>query len=322
MDRDLALTDTCTEIAHPDPGLAEQAAEYARQARAGATLRAYASDWRDWEAWCRGCGAMPLPAMPETIGLYLADLARSGRKVSTISRRLVAVSQAHRVAGAAIDLKHPAIREVLAGIRRSLGVRKEAKVALLTRDIRRCVAAMPGSLIGSRDRAVLLLLFAGALRRSELVALDIADVQISSRRATITIRRSKTDQEGHGAAIGIPRGRRDTCPVRAIEQWIAAAGIADGPLFRSVDRHGRIGGALSGAAVAEIVKRSVARVGFDPARYSGHSGRSGFITQAAMNGADIGAIGLHARQRSIATTRAYVQEAAALNNPAARAIGL
>jgi site-specific recombinase XerD len=93
-------------------------------------------------------------------------------------------------------------------------------------------------------------------------------------------------------------------------------------LFRSVDRHGRIGDGLSGGAVADIVKRSVARVGLDPERYSGHSGRSGFITQASMNGADIGAIGLHARQRSIATTQSYVQAAAALNNPAAKSVGL
>jgi integrase len=255
------------------------------------------------------------------VGLYISDLAGKGRKVATISRRVVAIAQAHRVAGLQMDLKHPAIREVLAGIRRLLGTRKEAKAALLTPDIRRCVAAMPSTLIGTRDRAMLLLLFAGALRRSELAALDIADISLSSRRATITIRRSKADQEGRGATIGIPRGRRETCPVRAIEQWIDRAGLTEGRLFRSVDRHGRIGEAVSGAAVAEIVKRSVARVGLDPERYSGHSGRSGFITQAAMNGADIGAIGLHARQRSIATTRGYVQ-AAALDNPAARSVGL
>jgi len=150
----------------------------------------------------------------------------------------------------------------------------------------------------------------------------LADVTLSSRRATVTIRRSKADQEGRGATIGIPRGRRETCPVRALGRWTAAAGLTGERLFRSVDRHGRIGEGLSGAAVAEIVKRSVARVGLDPARYSGHSGRSGFITQAAMSGADIGAIGLHARQRSIATTRAYVQSAAALNNPAAKSVGL
>ena len=265
---------------------------------------------------------MALPSTAGVVGLYISDMAAKGRKVSTISRRVVAIAQAHRVAGAQMDLKHPAIREVLAGIRRSLGTRKESKAALLTPDIRRCVAAMPDTLMGARDRAVLLLLFAAALRRSELAALDLVDVTLSSRRATITIRRSKADQEGRGATIGIPRGRRETCPVRAIEQWIAAAGLTGGRLFRSIDRHGRIGEGLSGAAVAEIVKRSVARVGLDPERYSGYSGRSGFITQAAMNGADIGAIGLHARQRSIATTRAYVQEAAALNNPAARSVGL
>lgn len=180
---------------------------------------------------------------------------------------------------------------------------------------------MPDTLIGHRDRALLLLLFAGALRRSELAALDVTDVSISSRRAALTIRRSKADQEGAGSTIGIPRGTRNTYPVRAMEEWLARAGIKSGRLFRSVDRHGKIGPGLSGAAIAEIVKRSVARVGLDPAKYSGHSGRSGFITQAAMNGADIGAIGLHARQRSMATTRGYIQEAAALNNPAAKSVG-
>jgi site-specific recombinase XerD len=324
MEQNLTPTDTSGGISHlVDPDLAEQAAGYARGARAPATLRAYAADWRNWEQWCRGCGAVPLPSTPATIGLYLTALAQSGRKVSTISRRLVAIGQAHRVAGAPIELQHPAIREVLAGIRRSLGTRKEAKAALLTSDIRRCIAAMPGAEIGTiRDRAVLLLLFAGAMRRSELAALDVPDLQMSTRRATMMIRRSKTDQVGRGAVIGIPRGKRETCPVRAVERWIAAAGVVDGALFRSVDRHGHLGERLSGAAIAAIVKRAVERIGLDPARYSSHSGRSGFITQASMNGADIGAIGLHARQRSIATTRAYVQEAAALNNPAARAIGL
>ena len=322
MGKNLVPPTTCSEIAQLDQALAEQAAEYARRARSDATKRAYSNDWRDWEAWCAARGIAPLPGTPQMVGLYIAELAAKGRKVATISRRVVAIAQAHRIGGGQMDLKHPAIREVLAGIRRSHGSRKEAKAALLTPDIRRCIAAMPASVIGTRDRAVLLLLFAGALRRSELAALDVSDVQLSTRRATVTIRRSKADQEGRGAAIGIPRGRRETCPVRAIEQWIEAARIQNGRLFRSVDRHGNIGDEISGAAVAEIVKRAVARIGLDPTKYSGHSGRSGFITQAAMNGADMGAIGLHARQRSIATTRAYVQEAAALNNPAAKSVGL
>jgi integrase len=322
MGQNLVPATTCTEISHPVPELAERAAEYARGARAEATQRAYAADWRDWEAWCASYGVPALPSMPETVGLYLTALAENGRKVSTIQRRVVAIAQAHRVAGAQMDLKHPAIREVLAGIRRALGTRKQAKAALLTPDIRRSIAAMPDTLIGIRDRAILLLLFGGALRRSELAALDVSDIQISSRRATIGIRRSKADQEGRGAAIGVPRGKRETCPVRAIEQWLAAAGVTEGRLFRSVDRHGRVGESLEGAAVAHVVKRAVARIGMDPAKYAGHSGRSGFITQAALAGADIGAIGLHARQKSIATTRAYVQEVAALNNPAARSVGL
>jgi site-specific recombinase XerD len=323
MARNIIPASTYGEISHPVADLAERAADYARNARSPATLKAYSADLRDFEAWCAGVGFRPLPAAPQTVALYLTHLAGvAQRKASTIGRRLVAIGQAHKVAGHPLDLKHREIREVLAGIRRTIGTRREPKAALLTADIRRAVAAMPDDIAGIRDRALLLLLFAGALRRSELVALEVADVQLSSRRATVTIRRSKTDQEGEGARIGIPRGRRETCPVRALENWLAAAAITRGPIFRSIDRHSRIGEALSGAAVAAIVKRAVARIGLDPRQFSGHSGRSGFITQAAANGADIGAIGLHARQKSLATTRSYVQEAAALNNPAAKAIRL
>jgi integrase len=110
--------------------------------------------------------------------------------------------------------------------------------------------------------------------------------------------------------------------VRAVEQWIEAAGIKGGPLFRSVNRHGQLGPRLPDAAVAEVVKRAVGRVGLDPRKFAGHSGRSGFITQALVNGADIGAIRLHARQRSVATMRGYVQAAAAINNPGAKSVGL
>ena len=191
MNKNLVPTSTCTEIAQLDRGLIEQAAEYARAARSEATKRAYSADWRDWESWCGERGAIALPSTPEVVGLYIADLAVKGRKVSTISRRAVAICQAHHIAGEQMDMKHPAIREVLAGIRRSLGTKKEAKTALLTPDIRRCVAAMPGTLIGVRDRAVLLLLFAAALRRSELAALELADITLSSRRVTVTIRRAK-----------------------------------------------------------------------------------------------------------------------------------
>lgn len=322
MEHNLILTGTCAEIAQADPGLAADAAAYANRARSSATERSYSCDWRDWSRWCRERGAVPIPSSPEAVGLYLADLARNGRKVATIAHRLVAIAQAHRVAGVPLDTKHPAIREVLAGIRRTHGTHKLAKAALLTADIRRCLAVMPRSLIGTRDRAVLLLLFAGALRRSELVALEVADLSISSRRVAITIKRSKTDQAGAGATIGVPRGKRETCPVKALERWLAAAGIAEGRVFRSVDRHGRTGAAMAGAAVAGVVKRAVERIGLDPAQYSGHSGRSGFITSAMLAGADMGGIGLHARQRSIATTRAYVQAAGLLNNPAAGSIGL
>jgi integrase len=322
VNKQLVASGTYDEISHPDMADAERAAAYAREPRAPATDRAYAADWRDWEAWCAERGASALPSVPTAVGVYLADLADRGRKASTIARRAVAITRAHRLAGVDMVMSHPTIRDVLAWVRRTHGSGKEAKTALLVSDVRRCVAAMPRTLIGARDRAVLLMLFAGAFRRSELVALDLPDIQISSRRMTVTVGRSKTDQQGQGAVIGIPRGKRETCPVRAVEQWIEAAGIKGGPLFRSVNRHGQLGPRLPDAAVAEVVKRAVGRVGLDPRKFAGHSGRSGFITQALVNGADIGAIRLHARQRSVATMRGYVQAAAAINNPGAKSVGL
>jgi integrase len=322
VNKKLVKSGTYDEISHPDMAPAERGAAYAREARAPATDRAYAADWRDWEAWCAAHGASALPSVPRVVGVYLAHLADRGRKASTITRRAVAITRAHRRAGVDMDLSHPTIRDVLARVRRAHGRGKEAKAALLVSDLRRCVAAMPRSLIGARDRAVLLMLFAGAFRRSELVALDLPDIQISSRWMTVTVGRSKTDRQGQGAVIGIPRAKRETCPVRAVEQWIEAAGIKGGALFRSVNRHGQLGPRLPNAAVAEIVKRAVARVGLDPRKFAGHSGRSGSIIQALVNGADIGAIGLHARQRSVATMRGYVQAAAAIYNPDAKSVGL
>ena len=181
MNKQLVTSGTYDEISHPDVALADRAAAYAREARAPATERAYDADWRDWEAWCAAHGASAFQSVPKVVGVYLAHLAKRGRKASTIARRAVAITRAHRLAGVDMDMSHPTIRDVLARVRRTEGGGKETKTALLVSDLRRCVAAMPRSLIGARDRAVLLMLFAGALRRSELVALDLSDIQITSR---------------------------------------------------------------------------------------------------------------------------------------------
>ena len=193
--------------------LAARAAEFARSSRSAATERAYRSDWTDFSGWCERAGLSPLPAAPATVGAYLS--ARTGElKVATLHRRLAAITAAHRMAGLGLDGGHPAIARVLAGIRRAYGTRQQAKTAILTEDLRRVVRALPTTLAGIRDKAVLLVGFAGAFRRSELAALDLGDISLSNAGLTITIRRSKTDRRAPAGRSG-SRGRaRPRSPVR------------------------------------------------------------------------------------------------------------
>ena len=275
------------------------AAEFAHRARSPATDSAYASDWCDFTAWCEAAERLALPAEPVTIGAYLSD--RSGiLKVSTLNRRLAAITAMHRLSGLGLDGKHPSIALVMAGIRRTYGTRQIAKQPLLTEDLRRIVRKLPVHTAGGcRDRAVLLVGFGAAMRRSELIALDLNDITIAQAGLTILVRRSKTDQEGQGREIGIPRSRKSaTCPVAALEAWLALAKspidstyqedrehirnkCVAAPLFTRVD-HGRItGDRLTGRAVAEIVKRAARRIGIDPSKVAGHSLRSGFADPRA-----------------------------------------
>jgi integrase len=204
---------------------------------------------------------------------------------------------------------------------RHFGSRQEAKAAILTADLRKMVRTLPATLAGVRDAAILLIGFAGAFRRSELAALDLEDLELSPEGLILTIRKSKTDQVGAGRKLGIPRGRKTTCPVAALQRWLAARGIAAGAVFIALDR-GHAGERLGGQAVAEIVKRAALRVGLDPARYAGHSLRSGFATSAARGGADLPAIMLQTGHKSADVARRYIQAGRLLANPASKAAGL
>jgi integrase len=157
----------------------------------------------------------------------------------------------------------------------------------MTDDIRAVVDATDAGLIGIRDRALILIGFAGAFRRSELVGLDFEDCSFSKDGLTITLRRSKTDQTGDGRKIGIPYGSNpETCPVRVLQGWIEQAAIGGGPLFRSLNRHGKlIERRLSSAGVARVVKKLAERAGLEPEKYAGHSLRAGHATSAAAAGA-------------------------------------
>ncbi len=210
------------------------------------------------------------------------------------------------------------------GIRRVKGTAQEGKAPTLTADIRAMVTALSSSPIGMRDRALLLLGFAGAFRRSEIVALDVADLQFNRQGVVVTLRRSKTDQEGQGRAVGIPHGAHGaTCPVKALRAWLKAAAIDEGPIFRPVNRHGHIAPArLSAGAVAEIVKRCAQAAGLDPANYAGHSLRAGLATSAAAAGVSERAIMAQTGHRSVAIARRYIREGSLFRENAAGAVGL
>lgn len=235
-----------------------------------------------------------------------------GLKVASLGLALSAIRAAHLDASLADPSLQPEVRSVWAGIRRTHGA-PQRRVTPLTADlVRDAVRAIPSqSLHDLRSRALVLLGFTGAFRRSELVSLDVEDLTLDPTRGlTVRLRRSKTDQGGVGADVQVPFGiAPDLCPVRAIEAWCAASGVREGPLLRSVDRHGHIGGRLDGRDVARLLKSIAAQVGVDPALVSGNSLRAGMATSAALSGRTDRAIMAQGRWASRAMVDRYVRPA-------------
>jgi site-specific recombinase XerD len=281
-----------------------------------ATRRAYRSDFDIFRAWCNTKRVPALPAQSETVAAFLAAEANRGAKTSTIGRRLAAIRYAHKLAGYEPPTNTEAVKATLRGIRRTKRSTPARKAPATADKIVAMAAKADSSIKGLRDSALLLLGFAGAFRRSELVALDVGDLQFCDGGLRVTIRRSKTDQEGLGATIAIVPGST-ACPIRAVRAWIKAAKISDGPLFRSVTRTGKISSRrLSGRAVAEVVKNYARRAGLKAADFSGHSLRSGFLTSAAARGASIFKMMDVSRHKSVDTLRGYVRDAEMFRNHA------
>lgn len=282
---------------------------FAENEKAASTRRAYRSDMRAFTAWCRARDLCPLPARPDTVGWHISAVACEGLSVSSIGRSLAAIAYAHELAGHESPTSAKAVKVILAGIRRTVGTAPKRKAAATADKIKAMLDCCPDTMIGIRDRALLALGFAGAFRRSELVALRVEDLDLSDDGYRLTIRRSKTDQTGEGQVIPVPRGYR-LRPVAAVQAWLAAAGITDGLIFRQVHRGGavRVAG-LSGHAVAEVVKQRAQQAGLDPAEFSGHSLRSGFLTSAAEAGASVFKMMAVSRHRSMDTLSGYVRSA-------------
>jgi site-specific recombinase XerD len=317
-----ALVTITTERSAELDRAADAARTFASAARAANTMRAYRTDWADFTDWCDRHQLAALPATAETVVLYISELALSAR-YSTVHRRISALSVVFQAAEVDNAARGPLVQTTLAGIRRTFGVASRQVAPVLVEDLRAMVEALPDSLAGTRDRALLLVGFSAALRRSELVALNGDDLVEVSQGMVITIRRSKSDQDGVGRDIAVPFGSRSTtCPVRALREWRDAADLSDGPLFRSIDRHGNIGERLTAASVALIVKRCAERVGLDSAAYSGHSLRAGLATSAAAADVSERVIAETTGHRSMQTLRRYIRIGGLFHDVASSHVGL
>ena len=299
-------------------------AMYAASSKAPNTWKAYQADLRDFATWCKAYNLASLPATPETVAAYLAYLAPYC-KVSTIQRRLSAISQRHAAAKLDSPTHSAIVRLTMQGIRRThapvQGVRKVQPA--VTSIIYKLVDPLGSSLIDVRDRALLLLGFAGAFRRSELAQLHISDITETEEGLRVRLRQSKTDQEGEGFVKGIPYGHEHkTCPVRAWQAWKAAAGITDGYAFRSVTRHGELGMSLSDRAVADMIKRRAKATGLEYTEFSGHSLRAGLATAAAQAGVSERVIAKQTGHKSLPVLRGYIREGSLFTENAAAKVGL
>jgi len=302
-----------------------QAAGYAGRALSENTRRAYDSDWRAFSAWCAAGGIAPLPAAPVVVAGHLASLAqRLGR--AGLRRRLAAIAHQHRQAGHPWETQHPAIAATMRGILASHGKPARPAAALTSVEVKRLLAACGTDVAGQRDRALLLLGFAGALRRSELVAIDREHLRFTGEGMTVFIPRSKRDQEAEGATVGIPRGLNPlSCPVRAMEAWLKRTRIEWGPVFRRLSPGGALEDRLSPQGVWKILRRraELARLTVDETeRLSPHGLRAGFITEAYLKGALDEQVMHHARQKSLATTQGYRRRARITRDSPARLLDL
>jgi integrase len=297
--------------------LADRAQRFAESSSSESTRRAYASDLRSFASFCAAHDLVAFPASPQTVATYVADLAPRA-KASTIRRHLAAIAVTHRRAGLESPASHRVVRDVVSGVLRQNGSAPRRVDALTINPLAALLLAVDGDdAAGHRDRAILLLGFAGALRRSELAALRVEDLRFTKHGLLVTIARSKTDQHGEGQEIAIPTVvTTSLCAVRAVRAWLEASGVASGPLFRSLTPHRRVTEApIGGRDVSNLIQRLARRAGLDGA-FSGHSLRAGFATSAAQAKVPLDVIMRTTRHRSLAVLQGYIRRADAFDAPA------
>lgn len=298
--------------------LERRAEHYASASLSPSTKLCYERDWRLFDKFCERRELEPFPSDPETICLYLAEMAESGLSVSTIVRRLTSITAIHEAGGELTPVKDARVNRVLRGIKREHGAPPESRKAISWSDLRRMLSHCGSLMIGLRDAAVLALGWSSALRRSEIVALNIGDLEFLDEGLIVTVRRSKTDQEGHGAKIGIPRSHGDICPVAIVERWIKRVSEnplpPDKPIFVKLGVSGRgkwwskPAGRLSARSVSKIVKTYAKYAGMQWEQYAAHSLRRGLATEAGARGVPERVISRHTRHRSVKVLRGYIED--------------
>ena len=300
-------------IALRESALETEVAELRSHSLSANSQRGYAADWRNFSAWCAARGREALPASADTATLYMVDRSATLAN-SSLTRAIAAISRQHREAGFHSPTQDARFRQLMAGIRRQNRAPQDAKQALLVEDLFAILKQIPGlgksEAVEHRDRALLVIGFCGALRRSELVNLDVEDVRWAPEGIILTLRWSKTDQAAEGVEIGIPKGRKPaTCPLMILRAWLDYAKTDSGPIFRPVQQNGKIvNRRLTDSSVALIVKRHVGHAGFAADTFSGHSLRAGLATSAAEAGQNEREIMNQTRHKSEKMVRRYIRK--------------
>lgn len=282
---------------------------YVASSTSESTRKAYRSDLRIFAEWCAARNKSAMPTTSETVADFLADQASEGISPSTLNRRVAAIKFAYESAELESPTKHKLVTATMKGIRREHGGKVTKKAAATVDKVYQMIAQCDTSTLqGKRDKAILLLGFAGAFRRSELAVLEVSDVEFVEAGARVTIRKSKTDQDGEGQTIAIYSGKLDVTGI--LKDYLAASRIQTGPLFRPITKGGNLRPqAITDKSIAGIVKRYAAAAGLDPAQFAGHSLRAGFITSAAEAGANLFKIMDVSRHKNIQTVKGYVRNA-------------
>lgn len=303
--------------------LEDKLSEIKKNSRSTNTIEAYQSDFRHFGQWCERNGFNMLPASPEAVALYLADI-KDEYKMSTLERRVSSISVIHKQSGVNNPTDVEDIKDILKGLRREKTTSQKEATPLLASHLKRICQTLTDCPIDVRDRALLLVGFCSGQRRESLSKLSLERLSFTDEGLIATLLQTKTDQEGSGRKIGVAYGSNpDTCPVRSLKKWIDLASITGGHVFRSIDRHGNIkDNVISGRTISRIIKKRVKQIGLDPDEFSGHSLRAGLVTQAAMNGVSTLSIMDQTGHKSERIVRKYYRNATLFKNNASASLGL